>query len=261
MKQIFLCAFAIVQLATISAQESHFIYASSTGNINKSYYRLGENLLTIAKHGTLGNEPYVLLSLHNNETTSIEVAKEFVNKNGGLFIELQNQQQRMVCVSLYNKTIAMDPNRIFTPEGRMAGLRKASNKDERFARQIAEFSQFILNEIPANKVIIAMHNNTDGEYSIRSYVKHPAIKRDAKEVHVNPEMDEDDFFYTTSKPIFEQLKARNYNVVLQSSKAYDDGSLSIYCGRMNLPYVNIETEMGHSEEQKKMLATLVGIWE
>jgi hypothetical protein len=42
-------------------------------------------------------------------------------------------------------------------------------------------------------------------------------------------------------------------------KAADDGSLSIYYGKKNLVYVNIETQRGNTEEQVKMLHVLFGI--
>ncbi len=259
MKHLLLVVALFIQLATLTAQQSQFIYASSPFTSGKSYFKLGDRLMIVARYGADNEVPYVLLSLHSNEVTSIEAARDHVAEHGGLFIELQNEKQRLIAVDMYDRTIAIDPNRIFTTEGRQRGIHAASRKDERIRRQITEFSDFILNEIPTGKVIVALHNNTDEEYSIQSYQKHPAIKKDAEAVHINSEMDEDDFYYTTSRDIFEKLKEKNVNVVLQSSKAYDDGSLSIYCGTADQPYVNIETELGHFDEQKKMLKTLAEI--
>jgi hypothetical protein len=256
-KHTLLSLLLIITVSGIYAQETQLVYASSLTSSGKSYFRLGDRVLTIAKHGT-DTEPFVFVSLHNNETTSIDVTRKFIKASGGLFIELQNNQQRMVLVDLYNRTVAFDPNRIFTSGG-IEFLKPVAKKDDRISKQVAEFAHFILNEIPSNKVIVSVHNNTDDEYSIRSYVKHPAFKKDAKMVHVNPDMDEDDFFMTTSKEIFEKLQEKNYNVVLQSSKAFDDGSLSVYCGNLNRAYVNVECEMGHEAEQMKMLETLAEI--
>jgi hypothetical protein len=257
-KHLLLSLLLIISVATIYAQQTQLIYASSTTSSGKSYFRLGDRVITIARHGAVDTEPYVLVSLHNNEVTSIQVGKEFVKEKGGLFIELQNDQKRIIMVDLYNRNLAVDPNRIFTM-ARSYGIQVSNRLDERIGKQITEFSQFLLNEMPINKTIVALHNNTNGEYSIRSYQKHPAIKRDAKLVHVNPEMDEDDFFYTTSKDIFDKLKEKNVNVVLQSSKAYDDGSLAIYCANSNRPYVTVETQIGHEAEQKKMLEIVADI--
>lgn len=265
MKHLILSLLLIISVGNIFAQQTPLVTVSSTTSNNataitvaKSQFKLGASKITLARYGAEDEKPYVILSLHNNETTSIRVAKEFVTNNGGLFLELQNNQQRVILMDLYNRTYALDPNRIFTAV-RGPGLRAAIHKDERIGKEINRFSQFILNEIPADKTIVAVHNNTDREYSIRSYQKHPAIRKDAAMVHVNPEMDEDDFFLTTNTDIYEKLKEKNVNVVLQSNKAYDDGSLSIYSARNNRPYINVETQLGHEDEQKKMLAIVAEI--
>jgi hypothetical protein len=266
-KQLTLSLLLIISVGTIYAQEAQLIYASSTTTNNstittgKSSFRLGDRVMTIVTHGAAKSEPYVLVSLHNDEFTSILVAKDFIKKNGGMLVELQNQQQRLIHVNLFDKMIAVDPNRIFTEEGRMNALRSPRDRDQQITSSITNFSQFILNEIPANKVVVAMHNNTNKEYSIRSYQRHAALKKDALMVHVNKKMDADDFFFTSSRPLFDKLKEQNFNVVLQSPKAYDDGSLSIYFGKMNIPYVNIETQLGHDDVQKQMLKSLVKILE
>lgn len=46
---------------------------------------------------------------------------------------------------------------------------------------------------------------------------------------------------------------KKYNIVLQSENASDDGSLSIYCQRNKLHYINIEAQNGQKEHQKKMI--------
>ena len=83
---------------------------------------------------------------------------------------------------------------------------------------------------------------------------------DAKSVHINAEHDVDDFFITTSTGLYEKLKARDYNVVLQDNENdMDDGSLSIFYGRKNLGYINIEAEHGHLKQQTQMLLVLIDI--
>ena len=50
--------------------------------------------------------------------------------------------------------------------------------------------------------------------------------------------------------MFKRIKKQGFNVILQNSvNATDDGSLSIYYGKKDLVYVNIETEKGHLDEQ------------
>ena len=119
------------------------------------------------------------------------------------------------------------------------------------------FAQFILNAIPFRKTIVALHNNTDKEYDLKDYQRGGEYHRETKAVHYNPDMDLDDFFITTDELVYNRLKEHNYNVVLQNnSKVKDDGSLSVYCARVNRKYVNIETQFGHTGVQQEMLDIL-----
>jgi hypothetical protein len=56
------------------------------------------------------------------------------------------------------------------------------------------------------------------------------------------------------------LKKKKINAVLQTHKtSTDDGSLAIYCSKKKIPYINIEAQQGHLEEQMDMLNALTGI--
>ena len=60
--------------------------------------------------------------------------------------------------------------------------------------------------------------------------------------------------------MFKRIKKQGFNAVLQNStNATDDGSLSIYYGKKNLVYVNIETEKGDVDEQVEMLNAVFNI--
>jgi len=68
------------------------------------------------------------------------------------------------------------------------------------------------------------------------------------------------FFYVTERKHFDGLKAKGYNVVLQNNDAVtDDGSLSVYCGRQKITYINVEAEHGHKIEQERMLTDLLDL--
>jgi len=72
--------------------------------------------------------------------------------------------------------------------------------------------------------------------------------------------DPDNFFIVNNNEMFKGIKKRGFNVVLQNSiKATDDGSLSIYYGKKNLVYVNIETQKRYFDEQVKMLNAVFNI--
>ncbi|MBK8927556.1 MAG: hypothetical protein IPM74_17060 [Crocinitomicaceae bacterium] len=71
-------------------------------------------------------------------------------------------------------------------------------------------------------------------------------------------MDPDDFIFTTDKNLYDHLSQLPVNIILQDNdNCKDDGSLSVYCGRKGIPYVNIEAEYGHLTEQVKLIEMVV----
>lgn len=256
MRALLLCLVAGFALQCYG-QGTSFSFASYTyPTTEKSFFRLGDKVMTLAKHGDESDKPYIMVSLHHNETTSIAEAKDFVVYNGGVFYELLNNNQRNVSFELLDKKVVFDPNRIFTGWGRTENLKLNKSWNKVADKQLLNFARFILNELPESKTIVAVHNNTDGNYSINSYKKGGELEKDAKEVYHNTTMDADDFFLTTSKTLYDKLKQQECNVVLQSNKAKDDGSLSIYCAKAFRDYVNVETQHGHTSELKNMLKIL-----
>jgi hypothetical protein len=242
----------------VAAQEDHYTFTSNPEPFTeRNYFRLGDRVLALAKHGYEDNKPFVLLSLHNNEQTAIQTGLEYVSENGGTLYELVNNQQRNISFVLMDQRYLFDPNRIFTYKGREANLKMFRSWDKRTHDEVLKFAQFILSEIPFRKTIVALHNNTNEEYDITDYKRGGRYYRDAKAVHTNPDMDLDDFFLTTDAATYKRLKELNYNVVLQNNaKVKDDGSLSVYCARVNRKYVNIETQFGHAGVQQEMLDVL-----
>lgn len=108
--------------------------------------------------------------------------------------------------------------------------------------------------------VIALHNNSPGMYSARSYADGGTYARDAEDVFIRDGSDPDDFFFVTERVIFDALKRKGYNVVLQDNRhVTDDGSLSVYCGKANVRYVNVEADLGHLKEQSRMIRDLKAI--
>jgi hypothetical protein len=69
-------------------------------------------------------------------------------------------------------------------------------------------------------------------------------------------MDRSDFFVATEPWIFDFLRGRRFSAVLQAGAPSDDGSLSVYCARQRIPYINVEARFGHLAEQVRMLEAL-----
>ena len=53
------------------------------------------------------------------------------------------------------------------------------------------------------------------------------------------------------------MSSEGHNVVLQDNdKVTDDGSLSVLAGRAGIPYINVEAEDGHLQQQVEMIKTV-----
>ena len=114
--------------------------------------------------------------------------------------------------------------------------------------------------IDPGTIVVAMHNNTDVNYSIKSYLPGGDESENTKDVYINDSWDPDDFVYTTVEEYFNELKARGVNVILQDNEAcVNDGSLSVYCGQNDIPYLNIEAQKGHLEEQIQLIGIVMEI--
>ncbi|RYY89435.1 MAG: hypothetical protein EOO15_06235 [Chitinophagaceae bacterium] len=222
----------------------------------KTYFRLGERLITLNRQATDESVPYIFISLHNNETAIAEAARRSIFAQGGTLLELLNDNQREIEFTLFEKELSVDPNNIFTPKGRNRELSINSKVDAVISRQLNSFSQFILEEIPYDKTIVSVHSNEAGEATVNDYTRNGSRERDAVQVFVNPEQNASDFFVTTDKAIFQQLKDKKFNVVLFGARSKDDGSLAVYCSRMHRNYVGIETGRGHDAQQEAMIAAI-----
>ena len=77
-------------------------------------------------------------------------------------------------------------------------------------------------------------------------------------MYINAKEDTDDFFLTTDDALYEKLAGKGYNTILQDNQnCTEDGSLSVYCGKKNIRYVNCETEHGKSEQYYAMVKALI----
>jgi hypothetical protein len=220
-------------------------------------FKLGENKITLKKRTYDTVQSYVVVQLHHNEATAEQAAALFLEQHGGTLLSLENNGDRYISFRLNGSMYTFDPNRMFTPSGIASSLRLLSTYTVEAAQEVENFASFIQDHLPDSALLIAVHNNTDDKFSIRSYQIDTAFKGDAAAVHINEALDADNFFFTTDHGLFKQLQARQQNVVLQhNQQAKDDGSLSIYYGRQNKPYINVEAQNGHLEEQLQMLMLL-----
>ena len=229
----------------------------------KYYFDWGNNSTEITLNQYGQRKDLVMIHLHDNEFASAEAAEKMLGQTGGLLIEIDNKGKRLINFKKSGKIFHFDPNRIFTPQGLRKNLHFLNERVTSAAlSSVKAFSAFILQKVPDSaSVLISLHNNRDGEYSIKTYKTKSSYARDVLKIYINKKKDPDNFFIVTNNKIFLGLKKARYNVVLQNSKiSKDDGSLSIYYGRRKkIMYINVEAQQGRLQEQGKMLKILVNV--
>lgn len=233
-------AFLTIALLIIGTAFGQSAWAATTK------YKIGDTTVSIVVSGSGG---WTMVALHENESTSVRVAKA----TGGRLVELKHTGGRYVHFTLKGRKYVIDPNRMFTTTGIKGNLKPYSAEGHKAVEGLADE---MLKHIRDRRVV-ALHNNTNGgDVSIVGYKPGGKYASDASLTHVNPAHDADDFFFVTNQWVFDLLKSGNYNVALQSRSAKDDGSLSIYAASKGIVYINVEAQFGHTEMQKQMLKAI-----
>lgn len=222
-------------------------------------YNLGDTSVNMRKFCFKScTSKVIFLNLHGDEQTSVKAAEEYVIDNGGTLVSINNNQ-RIVDVNLSGRKYSFDPNRIFSIAGTEATVKLYSKTfDTSAGNRISTFANQLLSGfIDSTNLIVTLHNNKDSGLSVLSYQKDQRLKKHSGKVFVNKEMDPDDFMLTTDTSIFRRIKEKNINVIYEKADlTKDDGSLSIHSGRLNIPYINVESQHGHFIEQFAMLLAI-----
>ncbi|HMT74637.1 MAG TPA: hypothetical protein PKA77_11255 [Chitinophagaceae bacterium] len=215
--------------------------------------------VTIYKFGDVND--VVCFNMHDNEFTSVEAAKQVLSERGGLIIKIENKKQRFINFKLNNKTYTFDANRIFSREGIEQTLRDRGRYSPAAAVEVETFAQKLLSLIPDTaSCVVALHNNFDGDFSIKSYTNGGSRQADAKDVYEDSLQDADDIALTTDSILFRKMAGFGYNSILQDNiNVKKDGSLSVHYGEKGRRYINIETEHGSVQKYVEMLAKLYDI--
>lgn len=225
-------------------------------------FQLNDSTITIIKH-VYGHDSIRFLSVHDDENTGTEAALEFMNEHGGSLVELEYGGERNIKFNLKSSVdkCIFDPNGMFTDTGAHRTLDKHARVTPESVKAIRSLGEKVLETYNYDSLgyVITLHNNTEGLYSIRYYLPGKTLETAASEVHINPELDIDDFVFVTEPYFFEYLKKKDVNVVLQSPDAPNDGSLSVYAAMQGVPYVNIEVQDGHLAEHRELIDIVAGM--
>jgi hypothetical protein len=220
-------------------------------------HKLGDDEIRIKIFQYGKKKDIVFINLHSDETTSVTGVKRLLQTRGGLLIKLENNNKRNISFKLLGSVYIFDPNRIFSKKGIEHTLERFKNISDKAITEVEKFSNHILKLLPKEtQCVIALHNNTEGNLSVSSYLPGSQYETDAKKVKVENSQDPDDFFLTTDSLLFDQLSAEKYNVVWQDNLlVQQDGSLSVYFGEKGICYLNCETEHGKVKQYEDMIGT------
>ncbi|MBS1510072.1 MAG: hypothetical protein JST86_04480 [Bacteroidetes bacterium] len=198
------------------------------------------------------------INLHDNEATAVQAARDVLEMEGGLIVKIENGSKRMVSFPYKGVMYTFDPNRIFSMAGIKLTLKATGKVNPGVFAEVEKFANHLLELIPDTvSCVVALHNNTDGDYSVKSYQPGGKRTNDAKQVYANDWQDSDDIAFTTDDYIFTKMSSLGYNSILQDNvKVFKDGSLSVYYGEQNKRYINIETQFGKTNQYKEMLRKL-----
>lgn len=227
-----------------------------------SFIKAGDATIQLQKDFYNNYDSSVLfIHLHENEFTSKQATHEYLTKRSGIFIQLNHTDTgaRFIDFSYAGKSFRFDPNRMFTTQGREVSLQKLGSYTTEADAIITALADSLLAAVTKARLVIAVHNNTDANYSINSYTEGNKEAENTDELYIHPANDEDDFIITTEKKIFDAIQAAGKNVVLLKRDSRDDGSLSYYCGMHHIPYINIETQQTHYKEHLAFLNLLSNI--
>lgn len=215
----------------------------------------------IIKYTENPNAVATLLSLHDDENTAVEAFNSLPQDISFNLFEISQAEngQRNLVYGLKDKICDFDPNRIFSSEG----INKTfdSNYPKEFKLDIEKFGKDLLKKYKArnnSKYIISVHNNKDGYGGDNGTASIIHYKKgvNATDVFGSKGEDTDDYFVVTEQEDFNKLKSLNKNVVLEPDNPSDDGSLSVYCKKQKIPYINIESQHKHKEIQAEMMKTV-----
>ena len=154
----------------------------------------------------------------------------------------------------------IDPNRIYTDTGVWRELDRSAVRDTAVFEMVRSFADTLITliNLDQQELVITLHNNTNDNYSMLSYIPGADYENDAEAVYDGRHKDPDQFYFVTTAGLYGSLTPTGFNVVLQNNTTVtDDGSLSVYCGQRGIEYVNVEAQHGKKAANRRMVKRLL----
>lgn len=222
--------------------------------------RVGDRKLLVSREQYGPENGLYFINLHDNEYTSVQAAREVLPQTGGTLLKIENGRQRIIRFSVKGRSYRFDPNRMFSREGIIQSLREnGSRVHPQAVDAIEAFGQSCLALLPdSSRCVVALHNNTEAAFSIKTYLPGGSRESDARAVWSDSLQDEDDIIITTDSILYQHMADAGFNSIWQDpEKVRRDGSLSVYYAEKNGRYINIETQHGRKEQYVIMLKELM----
>lgn len=236
-------------------------------------FLLGETEVRINVYEKEGSK-VTFVAPHYNEQIAHRLAQEYIEKNGGRLVQIESfdekgKPSRHLKFTLNGKSYSIDPNRIFTDNGRRCGGFSAEIAPtiKKFAD---DFLRIVLSEDSkglrdGERFIVAVHNNTDvdtknttaqsGDLTASAYVKSRTsshtFTEQADGVYLsNSEDDVDNFIFVSTPKYVSYFAEKGFNVVVQKNANklrsercnVDDGSFSVFSAQNNIQYICLEAD-------------------
>ena len=256
--------------------------------------QLGDSQVSVNVYENAGAS-VTFFAPHHNEQIGLNLAKDYVNRSGGRLIEIESTDERgnpmrYVKFNYAGKSYTIDPNRIYTENGRSCSVQaEINNLVENFADELLKI---ILapdgrNLRAGERFIVAVHNNTDvsakaaaaqnADLTAAAFIKaqstrniaHGAFEAQADGVFLsNTETDEDNFIFLSTPAYIGYFAEKGFNVVVQKTAArlqskqcaIDDGSLSVYAAQASVPYICLEADgISGMPRQRQMLEAVYAL--
>jgi hypothetical protein len=201
-------------------------------------------------------------NLHDNENTCVLAGLDVIGEYGGRVIELKHSGERRITFQLGGIRYEFDPNRMFTEKGRAASLAQFGDVSDEALAAVKAFADEVLLLLNFDEldVLVTLHN-TDSSYTIFNYTAGGIYENDIELANVSEAMDTNDFFFVTTRVVYDRLSQMDQNVVLQDNvNVTDDGSLSVWSAQQDLVYVNVEAQNGHRRKQAEMIKHVLEIF-
>jgi hypothetical protein len=202
------------------------------------------------------DSPVLLYNMHDNENSSALAGRIFASHYAVTYYELIHNGKRNISFLFGEDSIHIDPNRIYTDTGVWQQLARNKIQDTLAHKLISAWRDSLLSilEIESRSLVVALHNNTNQQYSFKSYMPGEEYADEAHAVYKGCVRDKDDFYFVTDFFILHRLAMGQFHIVLQANETLtDDGSLSVLCGKQKIPYINVEAQHGHFMRQLRML--------